>query len=137
MAVSKAPKQRLPYRRVPIAEKRRIVELTLREGVCISAIAREYGVNRHSVYQWQALYRAGKLNPEQFSAHQADASSAAFLPVTIATGVRPSRSARSLRADRGAMTVVELTISSGAVVRIETSALSTELIRALITELRR
>ena len=118
MAASKVPKQRLPYRRVPTAEKRRIVELTLREGVPISAIARDYGINRHSVYQWQALYRAGKLEPQHGSASQADASSAAFLPVTIATAVRPSRSVRSLRADAGAMSVVELTISSGAVLRI-------------------
>ncbi len=137
MVASKAPKQRLPYRRLPLAEKRRIVELSLREGTSISAVAREYGVNRHSLYQWQALYHAGKLDAQPSSASHADASSAMFLPVTIATAVRPPRSARSLRADADAMNVVELTISSGAVLRIETSALSTELIRALIAELRR
>ncbi|MFY9859175.1 MAG: transposase [Candidatus Cybelea sp.] len=137
MAASKEPKQRLRYRRLPLAEKRRIVELALREGASMSAIARQYGVNRHSLYQWQALYRAGKLDCEQLSAPRAAASSPAFLPVTIATAVRPSRSARHLRADGGVMNVVELTILSGAVLRIETSALSTELIRALIAELRR
>lgn len=137
MAASKAPKQRLPYRRIPLAEKRRIVELTLREGASISAVAREYGVNRHSLYQWQALYRAGKLDAQPSSASRADASGAMFLPVTIATAVRPARSARSFRADAGGMNVVELTISSGAVLRIETSALSIDLIRALIAELRR
>jgi transposase-like protein len=137
MAASKAPKQRLPYRRIPLAEKRRIVELTLRQGASISAIAREYGVNRHSLYQWQALYRAGKLDAQPIIATHAGTSGAKFLPVTIAAAARPSRLARSLRADAGGMNVVELTILSGAVLRIETSALSTELIRALIAELRR
>jgi transposase-like protein len=137
MAASKASKQRLPYRRIPLAEKRRIVELTLRDGASISAIAREYGVNRHSLYQWLALYRAGKLDTQPSSASHANASGATFLPVTIAPAERPSRSAQSLRAAAGGMNVVELTILSGAVLRIETSALSTELIRALIAELRR
>lgn len=136
MAASKAPKQRLPYRRVPVAEKRRIVELTLREGASISAIARDYGINRHSVYQWQALYRAGKLDLLQVSAPRAD-TSGAFVPVTIAPAVARSRPTGSVRADAGAMNVVELRVSSGAVLRIETGALSSELIRALITELRR
>jgi transposase-like protein len=137
MAASKAPKQRLPYRRIPPAEKRRIVELTLREGASISAIAREYGVNRHSLYQWQALYRAGKLNAQPTSGAHAGASGATFLPVTIASAARPSRSARALTTNVGGINVVELTVSSGAMLRIETAALSTELIRALIAELRR
>lgn len=136
MAASKAPK-RLPYRRLPLAEKRRIVELTLREGATISAIAREYGVNRHSLYQWQALYRTGKLDAQPISAVRAGTSGATFLPVTIAPAARSSRSTRALPINAGVMNVVELTVPSGAMLRIESRALSAELIRALISELRR
>jgi hypothetical protein len=40
MAAAKAPKQSAPRRRWPAAEMRRIVELTLRAGASIGAIAR-------------------------------------------------------------------------------------------------
>ena len=84
MPGSKAPKQRSERRRWPIAEKRRIVELTLREGVSTRAIAREQGVNPTSLCHCKALYRAGKLDAQPPRA-RAHASSAAFLPVTIAS----------------------------------------------------
>ena len=80
MPGSKAPKQRSPRRRWPIADKRRIVELTLREGVSTRAIAREEGVNPTSLCHWKALYQAGKLDTQPPRA-RARASSAAFLPV--------------------------------------------------------
>ena len=56
MEVSAAPHRRAA-RRVSLAEKRRLVELTLRAGASVLAIAREQGVSRNSLYQWQALYR--------------------------------------------------------------------------------
>jgi transposase-like protein len=52
MAAPKAPKPRAPRRRWPAAEKRRIVELTLRAGVSVLAIAREHGVHPNSLHQW-------------------------------------------------------------------------------------
>lgn len=122
---------------MPISEKRRIVERILREGTAISALAREYGVNRHTLYHWQALYRAGKLETEPISMSRASASSTTFLPVTIGSAARSSGSPRGLTAIAGEVSVVELTISSGALLRIEASALSIDLIRALIAELRR
>ncbi|HEY9084924.1 MAG TPA: transposase [Candidatus Tyrphobacter sp.] len=64
MPGSKAPKQRAPRRRWPIAEKRRIVELTLRDGASIRAVAREQGVHPTSLCHWKVLYRAGKLNAQ-------------------------------------------------------------------------
>lgn len=64
MPASKASNQRGPRRRLPLSEKRRIVELTLREGASVLAIAREHGLSCNSLYQWQVLYRAGKLEPD-------------------------------------------------------------------------
>ncbi len=91
MAVSKVPEQRRPHRRLPLSEKRRIVELTLREDASVRAIAREQGVNRNSVYHWQALYRAGKLGAQPAPRRGVAAPSATFLPVTIAPAVRAPR----------------------------------------------
>lgn len=135
MAVSKAPKQRTLRRYFPPSEKRRIVELTLCEGASVRAIAREQGVNRNSLYQWRALYRAGKLGGSPTRRRGVAAPSAAFLPVTI------SSEAHTLGPAPGAplrgSSVVLLMLASGAMLRIETGALDAEFLRALVAELQR
>ena len=67
MAATRAPKPRAPRRQWPLAEKRRIVELTLRAGVSVRAIAREQGVHPTSLSHWRTLYRAGKLDAQSTS----------------------------------------------------------------------
>jgi transposase-like protein len=49
MAATKVLQQHAPRRQWPLAEKRRIVELTLRAGVPVRAIAREQGVRPTSL----------------------------------------------------------------------------------------
>ena len=44
-----------------VAEKRRIVELTLLPGASVARVAQAEGVNSHQVFQWRRSYRAGKL----------------------------------------------------------------------------
>lgn len=44
-----------------VAEKRRIVELTLAEGASVARVARANGVNANQVFQWRRLYRGGRL----------------------------------------------------------------------------
>lgn len=87
MAGSKAPKLHMPRHRYPIAEKCRIVELTLRQGASARAIARKYGISHNSLCRWRALYRAGKLEGRP-SRVRADVSPAQFLPVTVAPAMR-------------------------------------------------
>ncbi len=135
MEVSKAPHRRVSHRRVPFAEKRRLVELTLRAGASILAIAREHGVSRDSLYQWKALYRAGTLNAEPPPRTHSVASSATFLPVTIAAAGRAPHS--SSGTPSSALSVVQLTLASGATLPIETDALDAGLICALVAELQR
>ena len=135
MEVSKSPHRRGSHRRVPLAEKRRIVELTLRAGVSVLMIAHEQGVSRTSLYQWQALYRAGKLNAEPRARARPVASSATFLPVTITAAPHALHS--SSGAPSSALSVVQLTLASGAMLRIETGALDAGLICALVAELQR
>ena len=134
MEVSKAPHRR-SARRVALVEKRRLVELTLCAGASVLAIAREHGVSRNSLYQWQALYRAEKLNAEPPSRARSTASSATFLPVTIAATGRVSHSCAE--AASRALSVVQLTLASGAMLRIESDALDAGLLCALVAALQR
>jgi transposase len=60
-----------------VAEKRRIVELTLRPGASVARVAQAEGVNSHQVFQWRRAYRAGKL--VEFGEH-----ASALLPVVLA-----------------------------------------------------
>jgi transposase-like protein len=134
MAGSKASNQRGPRRRLPLSEKRRIVELTLRDGASLRSVAREQGVNRNSLYQWQALYRAGKLNAERAPRARAVAPRATFLPVTIAAAGRTPRLACGTPSS--ASSIVQLMLASGATLRIETGPLDAGVICALVAELR-
>jgi transposase-like protein len=139
MAATKAPTQRAPRRRWPLAEKRRIVELTLGEGASVLAIAREHGVHPNSLGQWKALYRAGKLDAQVKSAPRVHvpAASATFVPVSVVPAVR--RPQPAARADAAACRsgIVQLVLASGATLRIETGALDAALVCALVAELRR
>jgi transposase-like protein len=119
---------------MPLSEKRRLVELTLLDGASIRSVAREQGVNRNSLYQWQALYWAGKLNAEPAPRARAVASGATFLPVTIAAAGRAPQAASSKSSS--ASSIVQLMLASGATMRIETGPLDAGLICALVAELR-
>jgi transposase len=59
-----------------VAEKRRIVELTLEPGASVARVAQAEGVNANQVFEWRRSYLAGKLidGGEQGSA---------FLPVVV------------------------------------------------------
>jgi transposase-like protein len=127
--------QRSPRRRLPLSEKRRIVELALRPGASIGAIAREHGVNRNSLYQWQALYRAGRLRVELAPRARTVASGPALVPVSIA--LTPRTPALAAVGPSTALSVVQLMLASGATLRIETGALDAGVICALVAELRR
>jgi transposase-like protein len=130
---AQTPQQRAPRGRRPIVEKRRIVELTLRKGASIRAVAREHGVHPNSVRQWKALYRSGKLGT-QTPARRARASSATFLPVRLVAAARPPQSI----GDRVCgPSVVHITLLSGVTVRIESGALDAEMVCTLVAQLQR
>jgi transposase len=63
-----------------VAEKRRIVELTLQPGQSVARVALAEGVNSHQVFQWRRAYRVGELV-------EAGEHASSLLPVIIsATG---------------------------------------------------
>lgn len=132
MVTSKGAQQHARRRRWPLIEKRRIVELTLREGASMRAIAHEVGVHPTSLCHWKALYRAGKLDA-QSARVRARASSATFLPVTITSAAN----APQLACDSGGASIVQISLPSGATVRIEAAVLEARVVCALIAQLQR
>jgi transposase-like protein len=134
MAAPKASSQHRPRRHLPLSEKRRIVELTLHEGASIRSVAREQGVNRNSLYQWQALYRAGKLKGDPAPRARAASPQASFLPVTIAAAARSPQAASGTQPS--ALSIVQLMLPSGTTLRIESGTLDAGLVCALVAELR-
>ena len=61
-------------KRWPLAEKRRIVELTLEPGASVAQVAQAEGVNANQVFQWRRAYHNGDLQ---------SGTSTALLPVVI------------------------------------------------------
>ena len=137
MASSEVPSPRAAGRRWPLAEKRRIVELTLRVGASIQTIAREEGIHPTSLSHWRTLYRAGKLAPVPTSPVRDSTARATFLPVSIAPAVRGAHSDARPDAGTHGGSIVHLTLVSGATLRIETGALDAGLLCALVAELQR
>jgi len=139
MAALKALKERAPHRGWPTAEKRRIVELTLRPGASLVAIAREHDVNPNNLYRWKRLYRAGQLDaPVKPTARVAGpVSSATFVPVSVVSEMRRPQPATRSDSVAGRSGIVQLVLASGATLRIETGALDAALVCALVAELQR
>ena len=136
MAASET-EHRAPRRQWSLAEKRRIVELTLVAGASTRSIAIEQGVHPTSLSHWKSLYRSGKLDAQPTARVRATVPSTTFMPVSIAPAVRASqRSTPGCDAD-ARRSVVQLMLASGATLRLETDGVDAALVCALVAELRR
>jgi transposase-like protein len=144
MTESRSSDQRVP-RRWPLAEKRRIVELTLREGASISAIAREHGLHPTCLSHWRSTYRDGTLVGRSPRTPRASngASSTTLLPVTITSAsASPEGLSRMpvVRASNGSgqeINSVRLTFSSGTTLEVQTRTLDSAFVCALIAQAQR
>jgi transposase len=139
MAATESPTQRVPRSRWPAAEKRRIVKLTERPGASVPAIAREHNVNPNCLYRWKRLYRARKLDAQVKAAPRVASlgASAMFVPVNVLRAVRSPHPTAQPDAAAARSGIVQLVLASGATLRIETGALDTTLVCAIVAELRR
>ena len=77
------PIEGLGPRRAPrvhrsVAEKRRIVELSLQPGMSVARAAQTAGVNANQVFKWRQDYRSGLLL-------EAGATATALIPVVVAS----------------------------------------------------
>ena len=119
-----------------IAEKRRIVELTLQAGASVAKVALAEGVNSHQVFNWRRAYLKGNLEAKGQNA-------AVLLPVvvssadpsafTVDAAVIEKRSIKPMSAVPGGAIHIEL---SGRVkIRVE-SGVDAALLRAVLESLR-
>jgi transposase-like protein len=143
MSTSELSNPHTPRQHRSMEERRRIVELTFREGASISEIARANDVHPTSLSHWRTLYRSGKLTtdaPRQDT--PSTTSSMTFLPVKLAPGqaVVSPPSQMAVRSAMNASThkpdVVQIMFPSGATLRMETSAIDAAFICALLAEVR-
>jgi transposase len=119
-----------------VAEKRRIVEVTLQPGASVAKVAHAEGVNSHQVFDWRRAYLKGKLEPK-------GETSAALLPVvlspeeasavTVDAAVTEKSSIKPVAAMPGGAIHIEL---PGRVkIRVE-SGVDAALLRAVLESLR-
>jgi transposase len=73
------------------AERREIVEETLRPGASVSQVARAHDVNSNQVFHWRRQYRAGWFD-------EAAKKSTALVPVKVVRSTEESLPARRRRA---------------------------------------
>ena len=94
------------------AERRQIVEETMKPGASVSQVARAHDVNANQVFHWRRQYRAGWFDEQK--------KSTAMLPVRITGGVtrKPGPVASGQAARAG---VIDIDLGH-ARVRIEGSA---------------
>lgn len=110
-------------RRWPAAEKRRIVELTMREGSSIQTVATQYDIHPTTLSVWRTRYRHGELSLDTIS-QKPEAPHAALMPVTLSDPKCVSSSTLQ-------RTMVRIDLPSGASMRIETDALDVTSLAAL------
>lgn len=83
----------VPERRVrrwrSVAEKRRIVELTLLPGASVALVARAHGVNANQVFKWRREFERGELS-------EPVSPSASLLPVVLSGGDKPQTASGSI-----------------------------------------
>lgn len=92
------------------AERRQIVEETLKPGASVSQVARAHDVNANQVFHWRRQYRAGWFDEEK--------KSTALLPVRITAAVTRKPGPEAQAATAG---VIDIDLGH-ARVRIEGSA---------------
>lgn len=140
-SVSQAPKRARSSSRRSIAERRRIVELTFHEGASVSEIAIAHGIHPTSLSHWRTLYLKGELSEgSSKSISPLVATTSAFLPVEITSeGSKagdPSLTVAHSAVSTRERNIVQITLSSGATLRIETSTLNAGFVCALLAEVR-
>jgi transposase len=116
-----------------VAEKRRIVELTLAPGASVARIAQAEGVNANQVFQWRRAWRSGGLEA-------GGERSAMLLPVVVpdqeeSVAAEQPAQAGSAREASGSGGMVHIEFPGRALVSIESGA-SPEVIRAIVESLR-
>src|SRR4051812_2176630 len=83
------------------AERRQIVEETLKSGASVAQIARAHGVNANQVFNWRRLYNAGQLETELAAGKLLPVKIADAAPAVWFTGCSPRMASFSIPARLG------------------------------------
>jgi len=105
-----------------VAEKRQIVQLTLKPGASVAEVARACGVNANQVFKWRRAYERGELAE----------SCAALIPVTVSSGGEPAQAPPA--ASSGGAIHIEL--PGRAMISVESGA-DPVLLRSILETLRK
>ena len=119
------PERRVRERRL-VAEKRRIVELTLQPGASVALVARTHGVNANQVYKWRRDFERGALA-------EPGVVSTGLLPVTVSASPETTQSSGIYERAAGS---IHVEFAGRALLSIESGADPT-LLRVLLESLRK
>jgi transposase len=120
-----------------VAEKRRIVELTLQPGTSVAKVAQAEGVNSHQVFDWRRAYLKGKLEPK-------GQRSGALLPVVLSPAEASAITVDAAVTEKSSIQPVAAMAGGGAIhiemsgrvkIRVE-SGVDAALLRAVLESLR-
>ncbi len=96
-----------------LAEKRRIVELTMAPGASVAEIARGYAVNANQVFKWRLAFERGELSEP----------SAALLPVSVSRSSEAKiMTVEQSEEPRGVAGAIHIEIPGRATIRVERGA---------------
>jgi len=120
--------------RWPVAEKRRIVELTFAPGASVARVAQAEGVNSHQVFQWRRSYREGGLVLP-------DPGAPCLLPVVVQHAEPAGHEEQSTAFDQAedlkqASGAIHIEIPGRALISVEHSA-DMSLLRVILESLRK
>jgi transposase len=112
-----------------VAEKRRIVELTLESGASVALVARAHGVNANQVFAWRRALKSGEL-AEPISA------STSLLPVTVAAPTEAEIREPASQQHPAASGSIHIEFPGRALIGVESGA-DPALLRSILESLRK
>ena len=111
-----------------VAEKRRIVELTLAPGASVARVARAHGVNANQVFVWRQAFERGELV-------ESAASATALLPVMVSVSDEVAV-AESGQPEPPATGSIHIEFPGRALISVESGA-DAALLRSILESLRK
>ena len=112
-----------------VAEKRRIVELTLQPGASVALVARAHGVNANQVFKWRRAFERGELS-------EPGVASTGLLPVTVSAGCETAARPSGVYERATPQACIHIEFPGRALISIESGA-DPLLLRSILESLRK
>ena len=112
-----------------VAEKRRIVELTLEPGASVALVARAHGVNANQVFAWRRAFKSGELA-------EPAAPATALLPITVSAPCEAEIRERAGEQQQATVGTIHIELPGRALISVESGA-DPALLRSILESLRK